>query len=220
MSIQVFQIGFNKCATTALYNLFARSGVRALHSGGRHWRRQGHPAFVGKNPQLEIHRNILAKRPSLTGYEEFQALFDMEYARGPELVENFRHFHVFAKEFPDAKFILNTRDKIDWLRSRARHGDGKYIMYAMKRMQLSREEVLQAWSDDFDRHNEKVQKFFLAEKDRLLDLNIDTAEVSEIIRFVKPDIKLWPRFWKRIRVTDQVAARLEWTETELHAESE
>jgi hypothetical protein len=208
----LFQIGFNKCATSAFFELFRRSGARPLHSGGRFWRNRQHPALVGHNPQLDIDANIREGRPALTGFEDFDAFFDMEFVRFKARVENYRQYRAFARDYPHARFLLNHRDKAAWLRSRARHGDGQYIKMAMVHSGLDRDGVLQAWADDFDRHHDEVREFFRDEPDRLFDFDIDRTPLQDFLDFTAGEFHLDPRHWKQIRVTDEVVTRLGWTD--------
>ncbi|MDF0602814.1 hypothetical protein P1J78_18900 [Psychromarinibacter sp. C21-152] len=210
--MRLFQIGFNKCATSALWRVFHKSNVAALHSQGRRWRLAGHPALQDRAAQLNIRRNIDAGRPAIEGFEDFQAFFDMEYVTRSTAVENYRQFETLARDYPTAKFLLNTREKADWLRSRARHKDGRYLHWSMRRTGLSRDAVLQMWSDDFDRHHDAVRAFFRFEQDRLLEFHIDTTPIKALQRFVLPELSIWPRFWRRFRVTDDVAAREGWSD--------
>lgn len=208
----VFQIGFNKCGTTALNKLFHHSGYRALHGTGWYWKDRNHPALHRRKAQVVIHRNLRAGRPAVESLEDFDAFFDMEFPRGPQQVENFRHFAAMARDYPDARFILNTRDKADWLRSRARHNDGVYLENACKATNLDAGAVLQMWAADFDRHHDAVRMFFAAEQDRLLDFDIDKTPIRKLVKFFKPDFVLYPRFWKKTRVTDLVAKSRDWAD--------
>jgi len=210
--MRVFQIGFNKCGTTALFRMFLRSGVKPIHSGGRYWRRRNHPAIAGRNPQVEIHINIEADLPALTGLEDFQAFFDMEYVLDMNMppVENFRRYRVFAEQYPTAKFILNTRNKSDWLRSRARHNDGGYVQRAMDRTGLDHDGVLDMWSEDFDSHHAAVRRYFADKPGRLLDFDIDHDGSEKLVDFLQPDIALKAEHWGKWRVTDEVAASKNW----------
>lgn len=210
--MRLFQIGFNKCATSALWRLFHDSNVKALHGSGRYWRLRGHPVLRDRAAQLQIHRNIRMGRPAVEGFEEFLAFFDMELTTATHTVENYRHFATLARDYPDARFLLNTRDKGDWLRSRARHADGAYLRFAMQRTGLSRDAVLRMWADDFDRHHDLVRDFFREEQDRLLEFDIDTTPIKTLKRFVAPELHIWPRFWRRHRVTDAVVAREGWSD--------
>jgi hypothetical protein len=185
----------------------------AIHSGGRYWRRQKHPAILHRNPQVDIHNNIVEGSPALTGFDDFQAFLDMEYVLDPTLpmIENYRHYKLFAEEYPDARFILNTRRRADWLRSRTRHSNGRYIQLAMDRTGLDRDGVLQMWSEDWDSHHAAVRAYFADKPDRLIEFDIDRDDPQELVDFLAPEMRLHARHWSMVRVTDKVAKNLNWT---------
>lgn len=203
MSPKIFQIGFNKTATTALFWLFINSGHSALHSGGRRARLAGHPVASQRHPQLTIHHNICAGLPPVTGLDDFEAFFDMEYDRPgePVKIENFKFFDRFAKAYPNARFILNTRDTENWLHSRKKHNNGKYIKRSMSRLGLSENQVLNYWRDEHNRHHEAVRTFFESEPERLFEFNIQVTPIQELIKFCAPDFSLNPECWEQRRVT-------------------
>lgn len=212
--MRVFQIGFNTCATTALYKMFAHAGVPSIHSSGRIWRIQKHPAVVGKNVQETIHDNIEGGHEPLQGLEDFDAFFDMEFTRTGLEIENYRRFAVLAEAYPDAKFILNVRDKKSWLKSRARRANGDYLAVAMERLNGSEQDVLEQWSQDFDTHNRAVQAYFADKPERLIVFDIDTTPITDLIAFMAPEIRLRKRHWFMHRSTDVVAKKRDWTDLE------
>jgi hypothetical protein len=205
----IFQIGFNKCATTALFWLFVNSGHAALHSSGRRSRKAGHQVVSRQHPQIQIHHNICSGLPPVAGLEDFNAFFDMEYDRPQSeiKIENFKFFDRFALAYPDAKFILNTRDKQSWLRSRSRHNDGLYLARSMKRWGLSKEATLERWAGEFERHNDSVRNFFQKEHDRLIIFDIDESSIESVVDFAAPHFKLLPQHWGMSRKTDMVIAK-------------
>jgi len=205
----IFQIGFNKCATTALLWLFTNSGVPTLHGAGRKYRRTGHHTVSLRHPQITIHHNICAGLPPVTGLEDFSAFLDMEHVRTKDgmIVENFKFFDRFAAAYPNAKFILNLRDKSDWLRSRARHAKGEYLSLAMRRLNMDQDMVLARWADEFDRHNAAVRNFFEKEEDRLVVFDIDNDPVEKIVDFCAPNFVLDPVHWGATRITDSLGAK-------------
>ncbi len=194
---RLYQIGFNRCGTAALFALFQGSGVMSLHGSGHYWRRRGHPGVTGRNVQLEIHRNIRAGRPAIEGFEEFRAFFDMELSLSGAPIETFRHFALLAQEDPEAKFLLNTREKADWLLARARHGEGRDLRAAMERTGMSCNGILRMWSDDFDRHHEMVLDHFADAPGRLMVFDIDRTPPAALARFVGPELAIDPSLWRR-----------------------
>lgn len=208
---KIFQIGFNKTATSALFFLFVDSGYKALHSGGRYWRQRKHPQIVNTSPQIVIRRNIKAGVDPLTGLDDFTAFFDMENVSAKRIYEGYRYFKTFHSFHPTAKFILNVRDVDDWLRSRTRHADGQYLTRYMQHLNTDAEGVQQAWRKDFLDHTQAVTDFFADKPGQLLRFDIDRDPISDLVAFCKPDYQLNPEKWRHVRVTDAVAAKKDWS---------
>ncbi|WP_425052277.1 hypothetical protein [Psychromarinibacter sp. S121] len=193
--MRLFQIGLNNCADLALYELFTASGVKALRGSGIEW--QDTPrALDRRNAQIMIHRNIRAGRHALEGLDGFDAFFDMEFVVNGGAIENFRQFPLLAEDYPDAKFLLNTRDKQDWLRDRAQYRDGLYLELAKERTGMSDRGVLNMWADDFHRHHDMVCTHFANQPGRLLEFDIDRTPIRELKRFVSPAMHLVTRHWQ------------------------
>jgi hypothetical protein len=191
-----FQIGFNKCATTSLYKLFVNSGVPSVKFTGQRaiqtW--NGEPLKV--NAQRLINKNTELGLEPLSGLDDIQAFFDMEYTRRDITIENFKRFEMLHNAYPDALFLLNTRDKWAWLRSRALHARGTYLRRSAIRLNCSGLDVLNHWSEEFDRHHAAARAFFADKPDNFCEFNIDEDPVVKIVRFAKKGrIRLEPRHW-------------------------
>ncbi|MDF0596673.1 hypothetical protein [Psychromarinibacter halotolerans] len=180
----------------ALHELFTASGVTSLRGSGIDWQETA-PTLDRRNAQIRIDRNIRAGRHALDGLEEFDAFFDMEFVVNGGSIENFRHFALLAEDYPDAKFLLNTRDKQDWLRDRALARDGLYLRLAKERTGMSDKGVLNMWADDFHRHHDMVRSYFAPQPGRLLEFDIDRTPIRDLKRFVAPDMHLMTRHWQR-----------------------
>ena len=111
----VLQIGFNKCATTSLDRFFRRSGYFPFSTAGKFWVKRGRIEKMPVTPQIHIHNNIVEGRAPLTGLEQFDGFFDMKYVIGDVAYENYFDFKTFAKFYPNAYFLLNTREVDDWI---------------------------------------------------------------------------------------------------------
>lgn len=190
----VVQIGFNKCATKSLTILFAKSGYNALHYNFRFFR--GTRKKASERPaQEKIFQNIKAGRPAFTGFEDIDAFFDLEFHRPNMRRENFKSFREIHEFYPNAKFILNMREKEAWLNSRRRHQDGKYLAKFMSIYDETEDQIIQRWAEDYDSHHAQVREFFRPYPGKLLEFQIETDDVSKVIEFVKPDFKLNPEKW-------------------------
>jgi hypothetical protein len=182
---KIFQIGFNKCATTSLEYLFAEHGnIRTVH-------------WDYGNLARRIFANHLSQQPLLSGYEDVAFFSDMEafYRKGDKLEWIFipeLFFKELDQQYPDSKFILNIRNVDDWIASRLRHttlfdeyghkheDESKRRMYVEQHMEcfgLSREQVIQKWRDDFESHVSNVVAYFEGRNDLLVfDINHDRMD--------------------------------------------
>ena len=109
MRPRVFVIGFNKCGTSSLHRFFQRSGLRSIHYDH------------GRLP-LKMLDNIKSGQPVMSGYEDYDALTDMNYLCEHVQFDAIEHFRVIMEQEPDAKFILNVRDQDHWVASRLEWG--------------------------------------------------------------------------------------------------
>lgn len=198
----VFQIGFNRCATGAFFKLFNNSGVASLHHCGRKHRKAGDVTLLNVNPQKVIDRNLRKGRPPVEGLEKYRAFFDMEYTDLRRRIENYRYFRSFATAYPDALFIMNTREKAGWLKSRIAHNEGKYLRKTCELYGMTREEVLDHWSRHYDIHTAEVADFFGPDSDRCLWFDIDHDGVDKALDFFRPHFDLEEKRWKKVHETD------------------
>jgi hypothetical protein len=191
----IFQIGFNRCGTEALYRFFSGSGIPSVH-----WSR-GNLAKV-------IHLNISAGRSPLAGFDGFRAFFDMEgFIVIPSmgyLIEAFKYFSALYRAYPDAVFILNTRSRDRWLESRLAHAGGDYARLYQELARIpSRDALIRHWLDDWDRHHDQVRSFF-ADRGRLVEFNIESDDASKLVAAI-PELDLDARHFQRIpNVTSRI----------------
>ena len=194
----VVQIGFNKCATLSLTRLFNRSGVPSLHCN---WSRG---VGRGTKPpyQAQIHRNLANGRPAFEGLDRFSGFFDLELLRPKRHFENFKQFAAIAETYPNARFILNIRDKAAWLKSRARHDEGRYLALQKGIYGETEEQVLARWSRDFDDHHAAVRAYFAERPGRLVEFDIAGDDIAKLVDFFAPEFTLDPAHWGHAHKTD------------------
>lgn len=146
--MKIFQIGFNKCGTSTLRHFLHKNGIASVH-----W-------DEGRLAQ-RIFDNLAGDKDLLFGYEDYQAFGDMEFIDGARFLEGYKLYRQFAAQYPDSVFILNTRDREQWIQSRFRHNDGGYA--AMHRSYYaagSDEELAEIWRGEWDSHHRDVLDFF------------------------------------------------------------
>jgi hypothetical protein len=162
--MKIFQIGFNKCGTNTIHSYLQANGVNSVH-----WD-QGRLAE-------RIFRNFANGDALLRGYEAFVAFTDMEFLdeTGRCYLEAYKLFPYFAGQYPDAVFILNTRDREDWIRSRLAHGTRPYVARHMTYYDVATEdELTEIWRDEWERHHRRVIEFFSNKPYRFFICRIET----------------------------------------------
>lgn len=187
----IFQIGFNKCGTSSLFHFFASQGCRSLH-----WD-EGHLA-------LAINSNVLAGRPLLAGFEDIEFFSDMEGL--PDGGNAFiciyqKYFRELDSQYPDAKFILNTRNKDDWLQSRLSHDGATYIEWWKKATGMSRPQIIKKWSEEWDQHHRDVVAHFAGSEKKLLVFDIDRHDGSRLAEFFADRLDLDPSYFETRNAT-------------------
>jgi len=189
--IKIFQIGFNKCATTSLHRMVAASGYKSVH-------------WANGSLAKQLYINQTTGRPILSGIDGFDCYTDME---SPSLLLfGHRYFRELYAEYPNAYFVLNTRNKRDWLVSRSKHKKGYLLKTFCQQFNLTPREVVQYWSLEWDKHHRDVRQFF-AGQGNLLEFNVDSDSVDKLIDFCRPTFQLDSQFWGQHNTTESKEKR-------------
>jgi len=169
---KIFQIGFNKCGTTSIHYLFENFTNPKIPS--IHW--------DSGNLAKTIEDNIKNSRNLLTGYETYTSFFDMEY-----LDDKYFFAGTLYKEldmqYPNSKFILNTRNINNWIVSRLNHKNKTYIERHMSYYLLNQEEIIKKWKKEWTKHHRDVSVYFNNRKNDLLIYNIESDDIGKIKDF-------------------------------------
>ena len=183
--LRIFQIGFNKCGTRTLFKFFQKNGIPSVHyDGGR---------IAGS--MFRHHRN---NRPLVDiNYKQTVFFSDMEniFKENKPLYVAQDLYQKLDRQFPNSKFILNTRNKEDWIRSRKAHDNGDYLKLVSEKMHLSELEVVRYWKEIWDKHHREVIHYFRNRPDDLLVFDIDHHGPQRICRFFKHSLRLNPHFY-------------------------
>ena len=177
LPMKIFQIGFNKCGTKTIHHYLTTNKVRSVHwDKGRLARR--------------IFSNLAEGKNLLLGYDEFDAFTDMEYLdRSGLYLAAYKLFPYLADQFPDAVFILNTRDREAWIRSRLQHGSD----YAHRQMVHHNVDTASAladcWRANWDHHHRRVVEFFAGKPYRFFVCRIET-DLPDLLNTMLPECKL------------------------------
>ena len=191
---KIFVIGFNKCGTTSLHNLFSKSGYRSVH-----WRLKKENVFLA----TAIFTNHSLNRKLLDGIDQFDIYSDLVFLSENIHLEANIFFQNLDEQYPDSRFILNTRNKENWLESRSRHsaiGAGSMIERACACYRESEEAVKTAWSAQWDSHHDKVRKYF-ADRTNFLEFDIEKDPVSKISGFLSDRRPIKEAEWRKLNQT-------------------
>src|SRR5262249_12544792 len=152
------------CGTTSISEYLFANSVKT-----RHW-------DMGRIART-MFTNLANGDKLMNGYENFQAFLDMEYLdeNGTYYLEGYKLFPYLAAQYPDGVFILNTRNREDWIRSRFRLWRGAYAakhkyFYRVR----SDDEIANIWRTEWERHHNRVIDFFSKNYRRFFVCNIET----------------------------------------------
>lgn len=190
---RIFLVGFNKCGTTSFHDFFKANGIASVH-----WR--------ANTLAMTMHRHRLSDhRPLLDGLEQWTAYTDLICLPGTPwgrsnsddqpVIEACGYFRELHRDYPDALFVLNTRDPFDWIRSRLQHDQGRFA--AAYLAGLAREgitgqaELCQRWLRDWYAHHSAVLEYFQSvAPERLLVFHLKHTPQQELMRFLEPHFEL------------------------------
>lgn len=157
MERKIFQIGFNRCGTTSLYEFFRKNSIKSVH-----WERGRLARTIEKNFE---NGDLL-----LRGIEEFVFYSDLEWVSCKEILESYKKFELLDQQYSNSLFILNTRNKENWLASRFK--SSYYVERYCTFFKINEHQLKEKWSADWEKHHNHVRKYFKNSK-RFLELNIE-----------------------------------------------
>ncbi len=199
--VKVFQIGFSKCGTSTISSFFNRNGVPSVHHDF------GHLA-------TSIYENARDGMPLISpNYEHYAVFTDMERMYGdPPISIGMLYFKELDKQYPGSKFILNTRDKQAWLKSRSKHPIGKHDKTTLLKrnsavLKLSQDAVLAKWSKEWDEHHRAVKEYFKDRPNDLLVFDIEQDSPEKLTNFLQDYFVLDPKFYKHVNKTSEREAK-------------
>ena len=183
MTPKLFQIGFNKCGTTFIARLFDMNGIPAAH-----W-------LEGALAEDIAYSRLTGRRPLARWADAVQVFTDMESVRflNMPVIEAFRDFALLDAHYPGSVFLLNTRDRDDWIASRYAHRGGAYARSYAAQLGVGTGALAGIWADDWDRHLAAVRAHF-AGRDTLVEIDIDHAAPEDWRAALAPwfDLPLCP----------------------------
>jgi hypothetical protein len=173
---KVVAIGFNKCATRSLAQLFARSGHPVLHQKlPQRWRRRRKLGGI-------MQANHRAGLPVFSGVDTYVFYGDLIDSNKRSTFDGNSLFREILADYPDTFLVLNWRDQDAWIRSRLNHGHGEFAVREQRLRGLpSREALIAQWRQEWDHHLLEVRTFMADRPEQLLDFNIDCDPIDALI---------------------------------------
>lgn len=195
MKKKVFFIGMNRTATTAFTKLFRSGGYSSAHY-----------SFTNGNGKNEILASIMKNNhennyPIMHGIDGFRTYSDMFWHRQDEWIDGVKYFKEIHNQFPDAYFVLQTRELDGWLKSKLNHKrerpTGGYIKRSRDYHGLTEEEMLNWFAQDREEHHRKVREYF-KDNPNFIEFDINEDPIEDFINFFSPDFILNEKHWKRV----------------------
>jgi len=186
---KIFQIGFNRCGTLSLVDFFAGN---AMERGSVvHW-------DYGRLA-THMNNNLNNNKLLVSGLYEHKIYFsDMESCVGKidkKWIYMYKYFKLLDEQYPESKFILNTRNVDNWIESRKKWliwHDNKWQTYleALCSVEsMNEDELVEKWIKDWYEHHVDVLFYFKDRPNDLLVYDIEKDSSSKIMAFFDSDLK-------------------------------
>lgn len=177
---KIFCVGLNKTGTSSLHKAFQILGYKSVH----------YTDDNGNNIKEIILDNYLNDRDILFGLQKYDAFSDWDKA--PYTIKIFKEFD---RQYPNSKFILNTRDIEDWIKSRERH-----VLRNRKNKLLNPKKEIRwldinkkKWRNQFIEHHEAVKEYFKDRPDDIIEFDVTNADKWEkLCRFLSVKVPNQP----------------------------
>jgi hypothetical protein len=160
---KIFCIGLNKTGTTSLHDAFLKLNISSVHCNEKN----------GNHIKTVIKENHEKGHKLLKGIEQYDAYSDWSIPSTNHL------FIEFDKQYPNSKFILNTRDMDGWIKSREKH------VKRIKKLDKLQKKYpdnpwyninKEAWEKEFIDHHKKVFDYFADRKNNLLIFDVTKGD--------------------------------------------
>ncbi len=210
----IFQIGFNRCGTSSIAYLFEQNGYSAAHwnkgtiAVGIELAKIKGESLLSYCPKYDLYTDMekvnMWRLPKLKWrypiFRKYLKEAELDIQTHPPIYA-FKYFKTLYEQYPGSKFILNTRDKQDWLNSRLNLNlKNNRITYRSCRcgdnIHNSEEELMNCWSNEWDEHINAVTEYFSDKSNDLLLFDIQTDSPQKFTDFFS-DLELDLTHWEK-----------------------
>ena len=179
----------NRTGTKSFHHMFVKAGY-----GSVHYNKYSLMTSIGEK-MCDAHER--ESNNYLNGMDRFVAYSDMFFHRNNKWCDGVKLFKELEEQYPNAFFVLQTREIEGWLRSKRNHKKGDYLQRARQYHQLSEDEMIDWFRKDRDDHHDRVREHF-KHSTRFIEFDIEKDNINTFIDFLKPEINLYSRHWKHI----------------------
>lgn len=177
---RVVAVGFNKCGTRSLAQLFARAGHPVVHQKlparfpSRYWTTRK----IGRLMRM----NVEAGRAVFDGAENYVFYGDLIDSCDRESFDGNTLYARILADYPDTILLLNWRDREDWIRSRLRHGHGEFAAREQRLRGLKNlDELTEVWRREWDDHLQAVRRFMGERPQQLVEFHLDRDPIEQLV---------------------------------------
>lgn len=178
---KIFVIGPNKCGTTTLYHWMQANKIKSVHYGVK-----------GATLAGSMTRNYYNDLPLLGNeFKDFTFFSDMEdiYAKDKPIFAWRDLYQELDKQYPGSVFILNTRDKNNWIASRLAHVDPmnkkRYVDVLCQAYGITEQQLIKLWEQEWDDHHQAVREYFKDRPQDFIEFDIEKDPPEKLAKFYK-----------------------------------
>ena len=189
---KIFVVGFNKCGTRSFTDLFERSGIGCVH-----WDNNMLANNILKDIKQSGSINLDNYYPESNAFTDIIYVNSSKHDGNIQIVEIFEIIEDIISNYPDAYYIINTRNVEDWLRSRFNHERGnfaasyKHFLYIKYNIRYSDFMLADYWRYIWHRHHyHLLRKIRSSSNFKYLFYDIEKSSFSDLVSFLEPDYSL------------------------------
>ena len=224
--VYIFQIGFNKCGTTSLFDFMVKNKLKSIHwkilkkNKNIKWRINGsnrllsnimYLRFIKKNQRIippefenkfkcyfDFSEYIFFDK---NGWNHWQDIFFLNKNEN----ENNVWYKILNQQYPNSKFLLNIRNVNKWIKSRYIYFGIESILNATNSKYKTEIQIFNDWKKLWYKYICKIINYFGNNKkirNNLLIFNMDYDSIDKLINFFnKSNIYLDNKFWRHSKKT-------------------
>jgi hypothetical protein len=180
---KIFQIGFNRCATQSIEQLFLQYKISTIH---HMWQSSKlcYPNYLAII--MEMNLNHPSKNIFYNDINNYQAYLDMEYVYDNNFLEFYSHFKDIDQQYPNSIYIMNIRPIKDWIFSRMKLGKIPNPKPYYKDIDDSK---IKKWIHHYFEHSIKVRDYFIRtnpqKKNKLIIFSLGHSKLQDIIQQIQ-----------------------------------